>query len=802
MPNAYRLNHFALLGNYLRTAVRSLLKQKLHTGLNLLGLSLGLAAALLIALWARFELSYDNFHPDAQSSYRVLRGYAESNQRSTVFHGPSVEFLRQQPEIKNLLSVNAFFSPLSLNGTRFSTDGYQVVEPTLLEMFALTTLAGDIHQTFREPNQLALSESQAYRIFGPNEVIGKTVQWGQIELVVSAVYADLPTNTHLHLQGFLSLDTWRPHYGHIWESQSSNGTRLYLQPQPDFSGTELAKLLSERIEGHFHDSYGAIELQPVTQIHLFSYGLQFEWKPGGSVQAVYVAIGLALGTLLIATFNFINLSTARASLRAKEIGVRKALGASRAQLISQLLFEALLLTATAALLACVWAELALPHFNRLMNSTLDIDYFGEVGPVFLVMVVTVGVLAGAYPALYLSSFNSARVLSGDLSSGRGAIRTRRVLIGLQSAISIGLIVASVGVIAQLVLLQHQPLGYSKEQRLVIRDMPNAMLRSADNFGQHIDATGLVSHWTFIDKDPTRDFNMNRRIRSNGETASITMKMGYDNFATTLGLELLAGRDFSAQFQGDRYDPQTQTIGVLINREAALALGYPTPQDALHQTWHLGQDNVAGTVIGVVESYKAGPAMDNRAIFFTHSYSAIGTVDAIIELKRDISTQEFAELKEHIERPLPKGMELDMHFMDAIYQAQFDQQRRQFALLLSMTAVALALTVIGLFGLAAFSCERRSKEIAMRKVLGSSYASIVALINKEFVALVALGSLVAWPLAASGLTLWLEHFLHRVELAWWWFPMATAVVLAITIATVSALALNTARQRPALTLRDE
>ncbi|GAA4896971.1 FtsX-like permease family protein [Ferrimonas pelagia] len=799
MPNAT----LSILKNYLTTAVRALLKQKLHTGLNLLGLSLGLTAALLIALWVRFELSYDRFHPNVDNSYRLVVSDPQSGKRSANFSGPVAEFLRQQSELKHLLAMHHFGSALQRDSERFFARDYFVVDESLLSLFAITALHGDLQQTFDEPNQVALSQRQANRLFGAEQVVGETLLWGNTPLTVSAVFADLPDNTHLPLQGFIGFETWWPRNGHVLESQDNQNLNLYLQTPSGTDAKQLAELLTEKLydfAGPQEPSF-TLELQPITDIHLHS-NTPFPLKSGGSAQAVYTAIGLSLCVLLIATFNFVNLSTARAGLRAKEVGVRKALGANRRQLISQFLFEALLLTATAALLACVWAELALPHFNRLMNSALDIHYLGDVGPLLLTMVLAVGLLAGAYPALYLSSFNSARVLSGDLTSGHGALRTRRLLIGLQSAISIGLIVASFGVIAQLLLLQSQPLGYSKEQRLVIRDLPNGLLRSADNFGRVLHTTELVSHWTLMDKDPTRQFNMRRSANSNGEQIDgIIMKMGYDDLAAALGLELIAGRDFSAEFRGDRYDPDAKTVGIILNRQAALAAGFAEPQDALHQVWQLGE--LTGTIVGVVEDYKAGPDLDDTIpLFFTHSHSALGSVDAVVQLKEAISPQQLSELRRTLQRPLPAGFDLDIRFLDAIYQAQFDQQRRQFVLLLSMTAVALTLTVIGLFGLAAFSCERRSKEIAMRKVLGSSYASIVALINKEFVALVALGSLLAWPLAHWGLNRWLEHFLHRVELAWWWFPAATVVVLAITVATVSALALNTARQRPALTLRDE
>ncbi|GAA4900115.1 ABC transporter permease [Ferrimonas pelagia] len=806
MPNASLSARFAMLGNYLRTAVRALWKQKLHTGLNLMGLSVGLAATLLIVLWVRFELSYDQMHPNADSSYRLSSTITEYGISLAIAPPGLMGHFTDWPEIDQATYLYKTMAPINLfllDEQPLQLEHFYGADVHLTDLFALSPIAGDLHRVLTEPNLLALSQQQALRLFGRTDVIGETLDWriGQ-PMTVTAVFADLPANTHLAIEAITYKETLRAPYGDQLETLKTNLGYLYVRPNAE---TDFKHLTSKMLDLFTERKYNIqFELQPLTHIHLNSNRMH-EMKANGSAQAVFLASGLALFILLIASFNFINLSTARAGLRAKEVGIRKALGVNRSQLIGQFLLETLLLTALASLLACIWLELAQPQFNQMMNSTLTIHYFSELGVILLGQFLLVGLLAGAYPAFYLSAFQPARVLSGDLNRGFGAARLRKLLIGLQGAVSIGLLITSCGFFSQLQLMQNQPLGYAKDGRLLVKQLSREVLRQQDEIHRTMEGLDSVNSATILNSAPTETYNSRPTIQTQGlELEGIGMKMGTANLAETLGLTLLAGRDFSHEFRADRFNFQTKTCGVIISREASQLAGFAEPRDAVGQTWQWQgmNDTIKGTIVGVVEQFKIGPAqVDSGPMFFTHSQSNSPRAELLLHLNESFSMADLDEIQTRLQQLMPIHP-IELSFLDAEFQALFDAQRREQNLLFSFTMLAIGLTCIGLFGLAAFSCERRSKEIAMRKVLGGSYARIITLINKEFVALVALGSLLAWPLAHWGLSRWLEHFIHRVDLAWWWFPAATAVVLAITVATVSALALNTARQRPALTLRDE
>ncbi|WP_341502338.1 FtsX-like permease family protein [Gallaecimonas sp. GXIMD4217] len=795
-----------MLNNYLRTAVRALAKQKLHLGLNLFGLSVGLAATLLILLWARHETSYDSMHPGAEQSYRLTQTFIEMDMSvplgSPLFKGD----FERLPGVTGTTRLAWLFAPynvVSRRGENYRLQDYYGSDRQLLDFFAIQPLAGSLEEALDRPGKLALSRSEAERLFGSENPIGQSLGWGEDNLVIAAVFEDLPANSHLTLSGFTALETLRSKMGDGLDNAARNFAYNFLRVSSPDQLPALERQITEYINGRVYNGQQIVRagLQPLLDIHLHS-ALVAEMKANGSIQSVWMALALAVFILLVASFNFINLATARSGLRAKEVGVRKSLGASRGQLIGQFLTESVLLTALATLLACVWTELSLPLFAAMMNVELSLDYLSEFGLLLPALVLVVGLLAGAYPAFYLSAFNPARVLSGDMNRGKSSIRMRKTLVWLQSAISIGLLICTYALYAQLQYLQNQPLGYDKEQLMMVSGLPAKIYGQQDSLAVQLDGLDGIQGWTMIGQSPTDTIDISSGVTSNGTELDFVGELGAGfDLARTLELKLLAGRDFERRFQGDWFDANTGRGAVIINREAALQFGYADPAAAIGQPWLAG-DDFQGHIVGVVENIKRGNGSDlAKPMFYALGYSRSTSAQLLIRFDNTEVPALVARAEAALKRVLPDQV-FDVSFLDAQYQALFDNQRRQQQLLLSFSGLAILLTCVGLFGLAAFSCERRTREIAVRKVLGAERGGLVALISKEFLVLVLAGSLLAWPLSWWALDAWLGHFADRIALSPLWFPAATLAMLALAWLTVAALAFKAASTRPALALRYE
>ncbi|WKE65489.1 FtsX-like permease family protein [Gallaecimonas kandeliae] len=797
-----------MLNNYLRTAARALAKQKLHLGLNLFGLSVGLAATLLILLWVSQELSFDRMQPKAAQTYRVSQEFVEMGVSvpviSPVFADKLVANFPQVAASTQLGHIQSPMNTVTLGTEPYNLNGFVAADPRLTDFFAFNALEGSLAEVLASPNKLALSSRQAKRLFGQASPLGRQLLWQGQPLTVAAVFADLPENSHLGVDAVTGLASMRARgLDSMLDNPAMNFSFTYLRVPDPKAVPALEQGITDLINGLAYDGQKIVraKLRPLTDIHLHSQQL-VEMKTNGSAQSVWMGMGLAAFILLVACFNFINLATARSGLRAKEVGVRKALGASRGQLVAQFLTESVLLTALATLLACVWVELSLPAFNQMMNSQLVLDYSGPLGLMLPALVLLVGLLAGAYPAFYLSAFNPAKVLSGDLIRGQGSIRLRKGLVWLQSAISIGLLVCTCALYTQLQYNQSRPLGYGKDQVLVAKDLPAKLYEMGDRLAGQLDKVSGVRNWTIVDHNPTEGLRIFRTVTSNGQKMEFVGMVGAGfDLVKTLDLKLLAGRDFERRFQGDWYNKDSHSLAVIINRQASLQAGFASPRDALGQDWLLG-DNQHGKVVGVVENLKLGANTEAvKPMFF-----ALGLTNSVsVELLARFEDRKVPALVDNLtvqlQRLLP-GQVIDIGFLDSQFQALFDQQRRQQRLLLSFSSLAILLTCVGLFGLAAFSCERRTKEIAVRKVLGASRGQLVALIGREFLALVLAGSLLAWPLSWWAMNDWLGHFAERISLQPLWFPLATAAMMLLAGATVAVLALKAASAKPALALRYE
>ncbi|QZO12912.1 ABC transporter permease [Pseudoalteromonas piscicida] len=798
-----------MIVNYLITALRAFKQQKQHFILNVLGLSVGLAAAILVALFAKNELSYDNQQPHAERVYRIAQDYSqlglgvvpvfnyingtralEYSQVEEVFALTMVEFTREA-EV-DVTVKNQGFKLNDLYGATANIENFIDME----------TVAGSLSRAMSVPNSIALSSSEAQRIFGRTNVVGETLQHKNGQYTVGAVFTDLPENTHFGFKNLVSVE-------HDPANTDITSSYVYLRLAPQTDVTALEKTLTEKY--YFGDFKGRLSLQlhPLTDLH-FTAKSPFEMKVGGAKQVVMICVGLSVLLILIAGFNFINMTVAQSTKRAKEVGVRKALGASKSQLVAQFLSESVLVSLLAMTIACVLVELLLPSFNNLVGRELSIDYASMFSVVVVTVAVTVGLLAGLYPAFFISSFSAKRVLSGDLQRGSTAIWVRKSLLTVQAALAVGLIIASITLQYQLAHLQNLPLGYETTQRLVVSEVPvkAAFTKAPTSLVKQFAAIEGVEHISVIDTQLTRSIN-NTLVPTwpNGEQSqSLTPVIGTSyEVVKGLGLTLLAGRDFSREFAGDwsnRVNGVT-TIGTIITESVAKQAGYSNVADIIGKTIKDTGRNVEMRVVGVVADVKVGNAQEASSnIMFLLGFTYFNPTSEVI---LTINPQYLAQIRQDVISVLAKTAnvyEPEINLLSDSYRAVLSGDERISKVVLIFTALAVFLTCLGTFGLASFATVRRQKEVAVRKVLGASRLSIVNILAKEFLTLVGVSIAIAYPVTYWLVGDWLANFNDRIEQTMWVYGAAALVVAGITWLTVATLAFKAASTRPSLILRYE
>lgn len=794
-----------MIQSYFTTGLRALLRHKMHFFLNVCGLAIGLAATLLVTAYLQFELSFDRQQPRAASTFRLSQVHADAGEITgglTAINRISLtgqQIARTMPEVKSLFSL----FPLSRGtGIQVEVDGehlrlvnFYAANANIRDFVNIDVLAGDLDAALAAPGKIALSRSEAVRLTGEPAPIGKAIKYRNGTLTVTAVFDDLPSNTHFD---FKALGYVNPNRNpdEFWGN-------TYVELTPGADRAALAERIRAQINARSPQPWN-VGLLPLLDIHL---------KTDNNEKTIAISIALALLLLGIASFNFINMSTAQAVQRAKEVGVRKALGASRSQLVTQFLVESVLVAAIAALIAAVLVQLFLPWFAALVGSKIAISYFGMMGLNLVATTLIVGVLAGLYPALFISSFSAKRVLSGDLQRGRTAITVRKILLMLQAMFSVCLIVATLVVFQQIRYLSDLPVGYAKSGRLEIRGLnPDAVFdpKNSGVVDELKRISGVVNAAPF-DRSLTEGSGgvMDIIYPNSPDTknAAAFSATGY-GFIDTVGLKLVAGRDFSPEF-GDWYHKTEQgldTASIVITESMVRSAGIATPDQAIGQVFRLGIDGRTDvfnvTVVGVVADVKMGSVKTKQyPLFFICGYSwaiestlVLQVADADLGRVRGEAT---AIVKKHL------GVaNADIRRVEDNYAAIYRYEHSQAELVLVFSALAIFLTCIGLFGLAAFSTQRRSKEVAIRKVLGASRLALVNLLTAEYLVLIGASALIATPLAFWLTNDWLRNFNERIGQSPLIYLAAALLILAITWITVSTLAFYAASQRPSLILRHD
>ncbi|NBC01541.1 MAG: FtsX-like permease family protein [Bacteroidetes bacterium] len=828
-----------MLRNYLTTALRTLRRRPGFTALNITGLALGLACCLSIGLYVHHELSYDRHHAEAERIYRVVQN---TDGDGTAWVGGAMAPLLAEDfsQIEAIVRFHRANTPVRRPGTEQIVEerNFIYADSSAFDVFSFDLLQGDPATALARPGTVVLSEEAATRHFGSQDPMGQPLIADGRELTVTGVMADLPATTHMAIDMMTSLATFKLN---VWGSADPRFTSFwwpltytYALLDEGASAAALAEQLPAFIQRHRDPTAAAAyvpDLQPLTDIHLRAEQ-SGDWTTGGTIATVVLFGGIAVFILLLACVNFMNLATARAAERANEVGVRKAMGAGRGQLMGQFFGEALLLSSGAALLAVGITAAALPAFRDLAARELAWPVLADPFWALVAAVVGLtGLIAGSYPALYLSRFQAAEVLKqqGRTRVG-GAAWLRRGLVVFQFAVSVALIAGTAIAYQQLSFLQTADLGFDKEA-LVTVDLGGS--GEFDTMIQQFERTPGVEAVTVASGTPGIGGIANPRIElapftppEQLEQAGTRMQhqtVGFDYFEM-LNIEVVAGRTFSEdrpadlgqaidtpnEFGDTSYDERA----FVINRAMAEAQGW-TPAEALGQamrTFTYENANTymdhRGTVIGVVENYHARPLYETiepmifeASIFPNDEGAYVNASQYLIKLAPGSAMAAMDRLQQAWTEVRPNAP-FEAAFVDATLDAQYRAEQRLGQLIGLFSGLAIIIACLGLFGLAAFTAQQRTKEIGIRKALGASLGGLVVNLSKEFVALVGVAILVAAPLAYFGMQQWLQTFAYRIDVGVGTLVAAGVIALVIALVTVSTQTYRAARIDPAQALRSE
>lgn len=812
-----------MLRNYFKIAWRNIVGNPLFSAINIVGLAIGLACCIIITVFVRYETSFDQQWPNADRTYRVTRDFFSNNLRLAAVAPPIAPLLAEDfPEIEDITRfLNAGSAAIVIDGKSFLAEGVAVADPNVFEFFEFEFIDGNPATALSKPTDMVLTRRAAERYFGSADPIGKTLLFmGQAQLTITAVIEDLPSNTHMAFEMLGSMEAVPLLMGpDEMQNWGSNNYYTYLRLPAGYDPDQLSSRFPTFLDKHRGDGDSdgnALGLQRLTDIHLTS-DRDGEWRDNGSLTTVYTFSAVALVVLLIACINFMNLTTARSTQRGKEVGVRKVVGATRGQLIMQFLGESTLLVACAMLLSVVLVELSLPFFASFLELPLT---FSLANPstlgVLLVGVLVVGLLAGSYPAFYLSHFRPVEVLKGRASGG-GSGWLRKTLVVFQFATSIALLIATGVVIAQMQYARNVDLGYERANNIVTALPFFAPLwETYEPLKAELEAHADIESVVYSSRVPgMRNLDGSGYI-PDGEQITMDAVVGLSDIKVDYQwfdhyqVPFLAGRAFRDNER--RIEKPTQdnpvTRGVaILNESAARRFGWD-PAQAVGKILRQPMDRdlvkfVDREVVGVIpDIHFASLHNEMKATVYAEPNEGYGRRLSIKVSARDPSSA-IAHLESVWARLLP-DQPVSWEFLADNFDALYRGEQRQAQMFGMFSAFAIFVATLGLFGLASFTTERRTKEIGIRKVMGASVKDIVLLLTSDFTRLVLVANLLAWPTAYYFMTQWLNRFVYKAPFAQWaWLFVASALAaLAVAWITIALQASRAASSRPVLALRYE
>ncbi|GAA0546494.1 ABC transporter permease [Chitinophaga japonensis] len=788
-----------MLKNYLKIAWRNLWRNKAFSAINIIGLALGLACSLLILLWMQDERSMDSFHLHKDRLYAVYeREYAEGTTGAT-YATPGLlgeELKKVIPEVQYGLSY-AFDAGIFRTGGKVLREEGMYAGNDLFHMFSFPLLQGSADKALSAPGNIAISNKMATALFGsPAAAMGKTVSYNNRQhFLVTAVFADVPNHSSLKFDYLLNWDTFlatRPH-ARLWSGQ---GPRTAIMLRKDAHPARVSARLLKFLDNYYRSQGPGLRkelgMQRFDEQYLHG-NFENGQVSGGRIEYVRLFSIIAVFILLIACINFMNLTTARAAKRAREIGVRKVAGAMRLSLVQQFISEAMLLVLVATGIALLLVQSSLPLFNDITGKRMELP-FSQPG--FWLQLTLLGLLtgcmAGSYPAFFLSSFQPVKVLKGVLQSGKETARFRKGLVVFQFVLSILLVISVITVSRQVNYIQTKQLGYDRENLLYV-PLEGHLSQQYAFFKQEALKQPGIKMVTQMGGAPTGVHSYQDSVSWEGRSPDYRptfaiAAVGRD-FIETVGAHLVKGRDFSPAFS-------TDTLNFLVNEAAAAKLGF---KDPIGQALTL-EDGHRGIIIGIVQGFHTSSLHDPiEPVIFKFDESSGG--NALIRTSAGKTTQALAALQQ-LCRQLNPAFPFRYQFADDAYQRMYKSEQVISRLGYWFAALAIVISCMGLLGLALFSAEQRTKEVGIRKVLGASVTQLLVLLSREFLLLLLLAFAIAVPLGWYAMHKWLEGYAYHTGIAWWIFLLAGALSLLVALGTVSVQAVRAALVNPVRSLRAE
>ncbi len=816
-----------MIGNYFKVAFRNLKKHKFYSIINVTGLAIGIACSMLIYLFVSNEMSYDQFHKNGDRVYRIVR---HGSLNGTEFHhavapaAMAFSMVSELPEVEQAVRFKRNGSYLVRTpDAKESVRENKVIftDSTFFDLFSFQLIEGDKSSTLTRPNTLAVSKSVADRYFHGQSALNKTLLLdGDKDYEITAVFEDMPSNSHIQFDFLISLSSLEDANNPIWLSNNFyTYFRLQEGVQPEKFNTKLNAFYESKIEPEIQRFAGVglkefksvgnfvnLEIQRISDIYLTSNFI-FDIGPVGNEQTVYLFIAIAIFILGLACINFMNLSTARSATRAKEVGVRKALGSHKPDLIKQFLTESIVISIGALLLGFLLVLMILPAFNLLAERNLsipatDITFMSLI----LLASIFIGIIAGSYPAFFLSSFKPADTLKGKLAISGGNSLLRSSLVVFQFFVSIVLIIGTIAIQRQLSFIQNKQIGFDKEQVLLIQD--TYMLDdSRAALKEEIDDVSPVISSSYSGFIPVSGYNRNETMFwkkgvSPGESNSASTQVWLvdHNYINTMGMELLEGRDFDRNLVSD-------SSAVILNEEALRKFGFKENGERFIQTYAFDKENGkvlpeeydTYKVIGVLKDFHFESLKETVAPLALK----LGKSTSVLSVR--LATNDYKSVISQVEKKWKKfgsGLPFSYNFMDDQFDKMYKNEARLVTIFAVFATLAIIIGCLGLFALATFMAEQKIKEIGIRKVLGANVTELVLMLTKNFSKLIVVAFVLASPLAYWLLSIWLESYIYRIELGWDLFILAGVIAFVIAWVTVSYQSIRAASSNPVDSLRND
>ena len=787
-----------MIVNYIKIAFRNLFRNKIYSFINILGLSVGLAATILLFLYIRLELSYDKHFNEYEKVFRVLShssrsGEQEINMPITIYDIPDV-VKSKIPEIKSATRLSAFNQrEVKVNN---STKGFYktiLADSCFFQVFSFKSLAGDLSNALTEPNSVVLTKESAVKIFGNTNVVGKTIHINGSDMIVKAVMENIPANTHLKFDVLISINSSDENYMRY----QGNNFYVYIkfnQLITPIIRSKTEKAISDYVNEMFKEykiTYNHT-LQPIADIHLKSGKLNFDNSELGSIEYIYIFSILAAFILIIAVFNYVNLFTSKSETRAKEVGIRKVSGASRKLLIKQFIGESVIISLISFLIAMLLVESFLPGFSNLVSRNIELSYSEnyELIIFFLFISLFVGILSGIYPSLYISKFNSISILKGTFAGKKNKI-LNILLVVVQFSIAIALIASLFILYSQVNYMKNKRLGFDQDQIVSFSNLSNKIITNYKSIKEELLSNPDIISVTASRSIPGKDRSgMNIRLTDwpLEEAIPLNENRVQDDYVKTMGFEIIKGSDFSDQLASD-------SASFILNEAAVRLLNLKDPIGKEIFVWvHKGR------IKGIIKDFHY-ESLHNKIepLVLSHYSKGFYIISTKIKPNRINEGLQFAQ---SVFKDFDPDYTQNFTFIDQMFEKMYRNEEKSNKLILVASLLAIIISILGLLALTSFIVTRRTKEIGIRKALGSNVGLILLLLNKDILKWVLISSFIGIPASYLFMKNWLQNFAYKIDLSIWYFAVALFLALIIASLTISIQSYKAAKRNPVQSLRYE